>query len=181
VKEGVRVTEQIQEVEVGDWLLHSYYGLGQVQAEEVRPIHGDKTETYRVETRDAEYWVPVDNVDNPRIRQTASKRAFRKAVRLLKKEPETMQKNYRSRHARIREVLNSGSLEGMTRLIRDLRARRKRRGKLNQTEKNAQKMLRRRISREWAVVMGTDLESAQQKLNKAVRVALDKVKVKKKK
>jgi len=135
---------------VGDWIVHNNYGVGQIKKIEERPIHGEKVRTFRVKTKDSIYWVPVKKSDNPRIRRVVNKTKLRRAIRTLKSKPKKMNKNYRTRNAKIKEVFLSGSLQKMAKLLRDLLALRHEK-KFNNTEKDAVEKIQERFIREYAI------------------------------
>ena len=153
---------------VGDWIVHNRYGIGEIKALEERPIHGESMDCFRVKTKDATYWLPIENANNDRTRRVVNKARFKRALDALKDQPKKMAKNYRTRNARIREIIyESGSLEKMAGLLRDLLALRKSK-KLNTTEKNAVDKIRERMVREWSVSRDIPVEEARTKLQKIV-------------
>jgi RNA polymerase-interacting CarD/CdnL/TRCF family regulator len=135
---------------VGDWIVHNYYGVGQIKKIEKKPIHGEKVRTFRVKTKDSVYWVPVKKSDNPRIRRVVNKAKLRRAIRTIKSKPQKMNKNYKTRNARIKKVFMSGSTQKMAKLLRDLLALRHQK-KFNNTEKNAVEKIKERFIREYAI------------------------------
>ena len=52
----------------GEWIVHHYYGVGQVKGIEKKVLDGSKVAYYRVKTRNSQYWVPVESEDNSRLR-----------------------------------------------------------------------------------------------------------------
>jgi RNA polymerase-interacting CarD/CdnL/TRCF family regulator len=146
---------------VGDWIVHNHYGVGQIKDIEEKPIHGKDTATYRVKTKDAEYWVPLNNADNPRIRRVVNKRKLRKAMRMLRAKPQKMAKNYKKRNSRIKKVFRNGSIYKMARLLRDLLNLRNIK-KLNNTEYDAVEKLTERFEREYAACYDVPLIRAKE-------------------
>jgi RNA polymerase-interacting CarD/CdnL/TRCF family regulator len=162
------MSSDLETFEVGDWIVHNWYGVGEIRKVEERPIHGEELNCYRVETKDAIYWLPVENADNDRTRRVVNKSRFQKALRALKAKPEKMAKNYRTRNAHIKEVVfESGSLIKMAGLLRDLLALRKSK-KLNNTEKGAVERIRERMVREWSACKDIPVEEARTKLQTIV-------------
>lgn len=162
------MSEQLQSFEVGDWIVHNWYGVGEIKKLEERPIHGEEIKCYRVKTKDATYWLPVENAVNDRTRRVVNKTRFNKALKALKDKPQKMAKNYRTRNARIREIIfESGSLVKMAGLLRDLLNLRKKK-KLNNTEKTAVDKIRERIVREWSACRDIPVEEARTKLQNIV-------------
>jgi len=144
---------------VGDWIVHNYYGVGQIKKIEERPIHGEKVRTFRVRTKDSVYWVPVLNSDNPRIRRVVDKAKLRRAIRILKSKPQKMNKNYKTRNSRIKKVFLSGSIHKMAKLLRDLLSLRHEK-KFNNTEKDAVEKIQERFIREYAICYEIPQEEA---------------------
>ena len=160
------MTSEIQEYQVGDWIVHKYYGVGEIKDTEKRPIHGERVDCFRVKTKDAAYWLPIENADNDRVRRVANKSRLKKAISALKATPEKMAKNYRTRNARIKEIMfENGSLVKMAGLFRDLMALREKK-KLNNTEKYAVDKIRERFIREYAVCKEVPLDEARTQFSK---------------
>lgn len=152
---------------VGDWIVHNNYGVGQIKKIEEKPIHGDKVKTFRVRTKDSVYWVPVKKSDNPRIRRVVNKRKLRRAIRTIKSKPQKMNKNYRSRNKRIKEVFLSGSIQKMAKLLRDLLALSKEKN-FNMTEKKAVERLQERFIREYAICYEIPQQEATTKFREII-------------
>jgi RNA polymerase-interacting CarD/CdnL/TRCF family regulator len=149
--------------DIGDWVVHNYYGVGQVKRIEKKPIHGEKVRTFRVKTKDSVYWIPVKKAENPRIRRVVDKRKLRRALRILSSKPEKMAKNYKTRNSHISEVFEDGSIREFMRLLRDLYALGETK-KFNTTEKNAVDKLEERVAREYAACYEMSFEQAREKL-----------------
>lgn len=134
----------------GDWIVHANYGLGQVQGEDTKVLDGQKNEYYVVQTDAATYWLPKDRVDADSIRDVASEKQFRQALKVIQDEPGQMNTDFRRRRSRIVEVLESNKVVEFAMLIRDLYWRRKQK-KLNENEKRALDLLKVRFVQEWSV------------------------------
>lgn len=153
--------------EVGDWIVHNAYGVGQIKKIETKPIHGEKVETYRVRTKDSVYWLPVEDADTSRIRRVVNKRKLRRALKAVNSKPKEMAKNYKTRNAFIKEVFQDGSFMKMAKLLRDLLALQKVK-KWNMTETNAVDRIKQRFSREYAVCYEVPIEEARHKINELI-------------
>jgi CarD family transcriptional regulator len=171
MKGKASVTERGNKYAKGDWIVHPVYGVGVIRRIERKQISGEKMKYYRVEADDTTYWVPVENVEDSRVRKVLSRSGFRKAVRLLKNEPRKMDPNYKKRQNRIREVLSKGSLRPMVRLVRDLWARDRRKA-LNDTEKAALRQSIQTLVGEWAVAEGISPEEASAELDRLLESSL---------
>ena len=153
--------------DVGDWIVHNAYGVGQIKKIEKKPIHGEKVKTFRVRTKDSVYWVPVQKSDTPRIRRVVNKRKLRRALRAVKSKPKEMAKNYKTRNAQIKEVFINGALIKMARLLRDLLELEKRK-KFNTTEKDAVDRILERFSREYSICYEVPIETARSKIFESI-------------
>ena len=70
-----------------DWVVHSYYGVGQIKRVEFKPINEEEQECFKVKTKDSTFWFPTTDTDNPRIRPVASVALMKKVISQLRSEP----------------------------------------------------------------------------------------------
>ena len=142
----------------GDWIVHTFYGVGQIISIEKKKIGEDQNKYFKVEARNSTFFVPVDNVDADRIRPIASKYMLRKAINTLKDRPQQLDTDHTQRKRQISVMLNDPSLVTNAILVRDLRARRDEFG-LNDHEENTLDKMTKRLVREWAIAQ--DIEPGQ--------------------
>ena len=154
----------------GDWIVHSNYGLGQVQGEDTKVLEGEKTDYYIVKTISAMYWLPQDGLDTDAIREVAPEKQFQQALKAIKSEPREMDKDYRKRRARIAQVISSNAVVEFAKLIRDLHGWRRHKH-LNEKEKRALDHLKERFAREWSVVAEIKEAEAISKLESTLGIA----------
>ncbi len=147
----------------GDWLVHHYYGLGQVVGRENKRINGRQQLFYKVKTKDSLFWVPVDNADCDRVRPLASKKEVNSAIQILKKTPKKISQDHKLRKKKIHAVREEGSLTLMAQLVRDLSARQFEH-RLNTTEQTALQRFTERLLAEWSTRMGLKPKQARRKL-----------------
>lgn len=60
-----------QHYDIGQWVVHSQYGVGQIQQIQEMPLHGDmqtQEKCFQVQTKDGVFWSAVEQKDNPRLR-----------------------------------------------------------------------------------------------------------------
>ncbi len=149
----------------GDWIVHPNYGLGRIKKIERKRLDGEKLKYYRVEADETAFWIPLDGIEESRVRKIISSAEFRKAMKLLKKPPKKMDANFKTRRKRINEVVSEGLLRPTIRLIRDLWGRNKRKG-LSDTEKNSLRKIMDNFVEEWALAEGISEEEAATELNR---------------
>jgi len=177
-RNGGYVSEQKQTYEVGDWIVHTTYGVGQVKKLEKMPISGSPQMCYHVRTEDGVFWLPIDNADNERVRPIAGPKRIRHALTALRKAPKKMAGNFQTRRKRIREVSLDGSLSTDLILVRDLNAKQFKKG-LNTTEQDAFNTIVKRFVQEWSISKGIKIQEAHRKLDQFLRESRQKAKQKK--
>lgn len=147
----------------GDWLVHPSYGIGRVTKLEKKRIEGKKIEFYRVEGEHAIYWLPVEGLQSSRVRRLASRRQFRKALKLLKRTPREMDPDHTKRRTRIKDVMTNGSLRSVVRAIRDLSARNTE-NRLSDTERRSLEQFIDGLVEEWAIAEEIEAHAARTEL-----------------
>jgi len=142
-----------------DWLAHSYYGIGQIKGIEAKGISGASVDYFRIQTTDSTFWVPVDQMDSEKMRPVSTLAEIQLAIAILQRPPQEMSPDHKVRKTRIQRVQLQNTLEDIARLIRDLRARQRDKGKYNLDENNAVRTLRQRLVDEWSVITGKNAEN----------------------
>lgn len=150
----------------GDWIVHCYHGIGQIEAVEQKKIAKQEGTYFRIRMADSVLWMSVEQMDKEQIRPVASKSRFQEAVEVLREPPKKMASNLNKRQARIKQVTADNLPKETARLIRDLRARRKEKKGLNQGERRALRELTKRFLQEWSVCVGMTMGQARRRLNR---------------
>jgi len=154
--------------EVGDWIVHLTYGVGQVQRIENMLVRENKCHCYRVRTDDGTFWLPLDNANNRRVRPLATPERIQRALRALREKPQKLTKNYKSRFKHIQKVMFDGNLNTDAKLVRDLNARMFRKG-LSPTEQSAFNIIVKRFLQEWMVSTGIKMQDVRQEMNRFLK------------
>ncbi len=150
----------------GDWIVHCYHGIGQIEAIEEKRI-GDQEGTYfRIKMADSVLWMSIEQMDNEQLRPIVNETRFQEALEVLRKPPKGMASNLNKRQARIKRVTANNLPKETARLIRDLRARRREKKGLNQTERRALRDLTKRFLQEWSLCVGLTMGQARRRLNR---------------
>lgn len=160
----------------GDWVVHSYYGVGQIRRIEVKPIHGEETKCFKVRTKDSTYWFPTSDQDNPRIRPVATKEIIEKVVKNLKRKSSILDTDRKYWKTRIEDVQTNGDLLEISKLVRDLSAQQVLRD-LNQTEEKALEHFKEQILREWASCTREEVNEIRPILNECIQLSKSKINV----
>ena len=151
----------------GDWIVHTYYGLGQITKVETKVIGEDKAKYFRVNARNSTFFVPVKNVDPDRIRPLSSDYKFRKAKKILRSDPENLPENHNDRRKYIAEFVTSNEIYVAAELIRDLNFRKQVHG-LNDYETKVLDNTEKMFLREWAIIQDISEEEAFERYQKVL-------------
>lgn len=141
-------------LEKGDWIVHSYYGIGQIKCIETKLIEQKKVRYFQVIGKNSTFFVPVNNVVNERIRPISTEYKLRKAKKALRSTPKPFPHNHSERKRLIQELSSDRSLENTAALLRDLIYRKEING-LNEYEENTFHLLETLFIKEWAIIKKT--------------------------
>jgi RNA polymerase-interacting CarD/CdnL/TRCF family regulator len=161
---------------INDWVVHTYYGVGQIRRIETRPIRGENTKCFKVNTGNCAYWFPISDKDNPRIRPVASQDILQKVIRNLRRKASTLDTDKKLWTNRIAEVQANGDVLSISNLIRDLSTQQVLR-KITQTEEDALEHFKDRLLKEWATIVQEECEKLRIELQTHIEVSQAKVDV----
>jgi CarD family transcriptional regulator len=166
------MTECTKEYSIGDWIVHLYYGVGQIKKIEVKPLLGENVECYRVQTKAGTYWLPIEEEDNPRVRPITSREGIKRGLEILNNRPRHIKADYKEVKKWIEEVKSEGSFVSIARLLRDLSARSTVK-KLNVLEEQTFKSFSEQLLKEWSLCMGISIDAAQAQLHNILQQTQD--------
>jgi len=106
----------------GDWVVHLYYGVGQINCIETKHIEGQKKKCYKVKTKHSTYWFSNTDTGNPRFRPVASEEIIKKVVYQLRRKAGRLNIDKEYWKKRIDEVKSYGDMLSISKLVRDLSA-----------------------------------------------------------
>jgi CarD family transcriptional regulator len=158
----------------GDWVVHNFYGVGQISGVETKKLGDIKTKYYKVKTNSSTYFIPINNIDTDRVRAIASDYMLRKVKKIIIETPNKLPDDHNARKKEISERLNDCSLASTAELIRDLSARKKTHH-LNDNEEKILDTLTNQMVLEWSISKGYEQEKALEQLEGALEKSLAKV------
>jgi CarD family transcriptional regulator len=151
----------------GDWIVHSRYGVGQVQGKDKKRLNGKERTYLKVKTANSEFWLPANHTDVDHIRPVAYKSTFQNTLTTIRKKPKRLSDNFRARQKHIADILDNGALVKIARLIRDLHARQYHK-QLTMNEQDVYNRIKGRFIDEWAISAEIDPQDATQRLEEAL-------------
>ena len=160
-------------LKVGDWIVHSYHGIGQVQGYDTKTLGEEKRMYFIVKTPALEYWLPVTECRSEHLRKVSSSAMVNEAVRVLSSTPQEMDSDFRVRNKHIHDEQEKGSLLAKATLIRDLYTRKKIKG-FSENENMVYEKLVKQFINEWTVISKIKPSTAQSKINQALKESFEK-------
>jgi len=115
------------EFQIGDWVVHSTHGLGQIMAIEERTLNEVRGLYYMVQASVLTIWVPVDENAKSRLRRPNDAAGFLDSIAVLSEPAESLPTDYRQRNLQLHEMLKDGAVTSYCKVIRDLSAYRQNR------------------------------------------------------
>jgi RNA polymerase-interacting CarD/CdnL/TRCF family regulator len=147
----------------GDWIVHIFYGIGRVRRIEKKRLGGENTSYFRVEGKDSVFWVPVEQVEQSRVRPVASPYQLRKALKVLKKPPREVDLTHKQRQELIKKTRSDGSLLMICRLIRDLSAMQDAKS-LGENDRRSLAFFKDLLLQEWSICADMTIEETRRRL-----------------
>jgi len=159
--------------EKGDWIVHPFYGIGQISGTVKKKFEGKKQIFYRVNKKDGKYLLHAKTTTSKHIRSLSSKAEIKQALTIIKKPPaELLKDKIQRRKLFLRSVVN-GSLNSEARLIRDLHGKSVS-SKLDYWEETRLEMVMNQFLDEWSMVNNEDREILEKRLKKVLIINVEK-------
>jgi len=159
------MTENEQNVEVGDWFVHAHFGAGRVKGQEIKCV-GDQEQTYyEVETAVCTLWLPAEQLFGQKVRPLAADTEFLQVINVLREPSEGMATEANKRKMRIKEVRTANAPENTAGLVRDLWVRERTEGKLYDWERQAWRDLCTILIQEWSLSQDISTGEARQQMD----------------
>jgi len=152
----------------GDWIAHTYHGIGKVKGYCSKIIEGEKRVYLEIKTTDLTFWLPITDSSKNHIRFVSTPSNFEEALSTISDLPEPLSENFRVRLSHINEEIATGSLISKAHLIRDMYERNARKS-MHINEKMTLEELKMQFVEELMLVCNLNRKKAQAKLNKALQ------------
>jgi len=168
------VEKQALRFKVGDWIVHTSYGVGKVVDIIDKDMDGQQETYFKVSTDDIEYWLPVDKADADHIMPIRSEKEFDKAIKIISQPPTPMTEPHNQYKRLIYERWLDGSLSARAAFIRDLHGRNSVKS-LSYDEKAAYEKAENHFINEWILTNPSLSKSAAKKrLKEALAVSIQR-------
>ena len=147
--------------QIGDTVIHSTHGLGEIIRIEEKIIQGSSTNCYVLRTHDLTIWIPVNDLHQDSLRIPASPDEFVRLFDILTSPGELLPEDRVMRKDQLLEHLKDGQLASICHVICDL-THFKRIKKLNDQERSILGRATKSLLTEWIFTLGVTQFQAQQ-------------------
>lgn len=166
------VEKQALRFKVGDWIVHTSYGMGKVVDIVDKDMDGQRETFFKVSTDDIEYWLPVDKADADHIMPLRSEKEFNQAIKIISEAPKPMTEPHNQYKRLIYERWLDGSLSARAAFIRDLHGRNSVKA-ISYDEKSAYEKAENHFINEWIITVPSLTKAmARKRLNEALRLSI---------
>jgi RNA polymerase-interacting CarD/CdnL/TRCF family regulator len=148
---------------VGDKVIHSTHGLGEIVLIEEKPIREHSTNCYVFRANDLMVWIPIDEARQPSLRLPTTPNDFEKLFAILTGPNEDLPQDRALRRDLLIMRMRDGQLASICQVIRDLIGF-KRSSKLNDQERSILERAMNSLVIEWSYSMGVSMIQAQQEM-----------------
>ncbi len=146
---------------VGDKVIHSTYGLGEIVYIEEKIIREHLTNCYVIRTHDLMIWIPINDAQQQSLREPTTPDEFVRLFALLKSPGEALPTDRMQRKDALLERMRDGQLSSICTVVRDLTSF-KRSAKLNDQERSLLERAMNSLLTEWIFSLRVPLSQAQQ-------------------
>jgi RNA polymerase-interacting CarD/CdnL/TRCF family regulator len=150
---------------IGEKVIHSTYGLGEIVRIEEKIIHGQPTNCYVVRTNDLTIWIPINDLHQNSLRTPTLPDEFERLFSILTSPGEALPDDRILRKDQLIENMKNGQLTSICHVVRDL-THWKRVKKLNDQEKSILERAVNSLLTEWIYSLGVSPNQAQQAMTK---------------
>lgn len=150
---------------IGDKVIHSTYGLGEIVNIEEKVIHDHPTNCYVVRTNELTIWIPINDSHQHSLRTPTLPKEFVRLFSILTSPGETLPEDRILRKDQLIAHMRDGQLASICRVVRDL-THFKRIKKLNDQENSILERAMNSLLTEWIYSLGVSQHQAQQAMAK---------------
>lgn len=162
------------ELSIGQNVFHPTHGTGEIiditqmdVLEEFQNYYVIKFMGKRLTTH-----IPVRNVENTGVRKVISKARVKHVMETLRQLPGKLPKHFKARKKKVEEMINSGRPTRIAEAVRELTWRSEN-DRLNKIDTRLLSQGREMLIKEIAVVIDSDADEAQKRIDKALAKAVE--------
>lgn len=153
---------------IGDKVIHSTYGLGEVVNIKEMTIRDRLEKCYAIRTPELTVWVPIDDADHLSLRSPASPKEFKSLVSILSSPGEALTEDRQLRKNQLMAEIKDGKLASICRVVRDMHVY-QRTTKLNDQEKYILERAMKSLLTEWTYSLNVSMTQAMKSVDELLK------------
>ncbi len=150
--------------QIGDRVVHSVYGLGEIIQLDEKKISGHTTKYYVVRVSELTIWVPINDTGDSSIRYPTPASDFDGLFAILRSPGEPLSEDRLARKSQLTDQTKDGKLSSVCRAVRDLTYHRHTK-KMNENDNATLERLQNFLLNEWAVSLSISFAQARHDLS----------------
>jgi CarD family transcriptional regulator len=150
---------------IGDKVIHSTHGMGEIVHIEEKVIHDCPTNCYVVRTNELTIWIPINDLHQHSLRTPTLPDEFVRLFSILTSPGEALPEDRLLRKDQLIAHMKNGQLASICHVVRDL-TQLKRIKKLSEQEKSILERAMNSLLTEWIYSLGVSQYQAQQAMTK---------------
>ena len=136
------------EFQVGDKVIHSIHGIGDIVEIETKTIEGRDVECFVVQTQDLTIWVPITQAHQHTLRYPTPEIEFESLFSILGGPSKVLPDDRIERKTHLSNLLSEGELNSIGQVVRDL-SHRNQETKLSEEDKSTLERAKNTLLIEW--------------------------------
>lgn len=154
---------------IGDKIVYPMHGAGTIDSVETKEFLGEEKEYFilKMPIGNMDISIPKSNINNMDIRDVISKKEGQEVLEILDSDPEDMNNNWNVRYRHNQDILKTGDIFKIAKMVRDLVALDEEKG-LSTTEKKLLNRARRIMASELVMAGAIEREEAEKMIDESI-------------
>ena len=154
---------------IGDKIVYPNHGAGIIDSIEKKEFLGEEKDYFilKIPIGSMDISIPMANIDKMNIREVIGKKEGDEVLRILDDDPTQMSNNWNVRYRQNQEVIKSGDIFEIAKMVRNLAILDKEKG-LSTTEKKLLNRARRIMASELVMAGSLEKEKAEEMIDESI-------------
>ena len=154
---------------IGDKIVYPNHGAGIIDSIEKKEFLGEEKDYFilKMPIGSMDISIPMANIDKMNIREVIGKKEGDEVLRILDDDPTQMSNNWNVRYRQNQEVIKSGDIFEIAKMVRNLAILDKKKG-LSTTEKKLLNRARRIMASELVMAGSLEKEKAEEMIDESI-------------
>lgn len=154
---------------IGDKIVYPNHGAGVIDSIEKKEFLGEEKEYFilKMPIGSMEISIPISNIEKMNVRDVIAKEEGDEVLRILDDEPSEMSNNWNVRYRENQEILKTGDIFEIAKMVRNLSILDKEKG-LSTTEKKLLNRARRIMASELVMAGSLETQKAEEMIDESI-------------